>query len=716
MGRGQRVLVMLGAGAAMLAIASAASGHLERPSYWPDPEPDCDVTPCAGGKVPKARSLASAVSGNGPGDVRVVCKGADGQRSLGLLARSLRRAESKGFRLRPSLPRRKVSGPKANSLLRQNVAFARRCDYHSVQAAITDSGNNDRVVIMPGRYLEPKSRSAPVTDPDCDPSLLQEDQRGALTPSYEYQATCPNDQNLIYVQGRAVKGEPLAEPDADRHGIPEQELGRCVRCNLQIEGSGVRPEDVLLDAGKGYTDPRNPRARPGGETSAADCLSAPDGEENPCFAKHVVLRSDRADGLVGRNFVMRGAKEHGFYTEETDGVLLDRVKFFWNADYGHLSFTTDHNVVKNCEGFGSGDAVVYPGAAPQTGEYRDTSFYPEQRFNTVIKRCDLHGSSMGYSGSMGNSVRVTHNRFYGNANGLTSDTISAPGHPGFPSDGQKVDHNWFYSNNLNVYRPDNPFEALVPQAVGTGIMWPGMNDGEFAHNHVFDNWRHGTVLLAIPDAVAGEAEGNTDSQIHCPRLPVSLPGLGDALESTSCGNRYHDNVMGQVPEGFKPHPGLAMFGNESGLLDEDIPAALPNGVDFWWDESPVNPGNCWFDNVGPEGDRASLTADPPLNPVEGTPLPGFLPESCDSNGGDALGYAVKALFELDCFAEFELGDPGGGLCYWYEMPARPGSPEAKAQRQEQSRTERQVAKSPEAERIASYFGDLAGEVDYGPTP
>ena len=125
-----------------------------------------------------------------------------------------------------------------------------------------------------------------------------------------------------------------------------------------------------------------------------------------------MLRTDRSDGFVGRNFLMRGAKEHGFYTEETDGILLDKVKFFWNADYGHLSFTTDHNVVKNCDGFGSGDAVVYPGAAPQTGEFRDEAFYPTERYNTVIKQCDLHGSAMGYSGSMGNSVRITRSRLH----------------------------------------------------------------------------------------------------------------------------------------------------------------------------------------------------------------------------------------------------------------------------------------------------------------
>ena len=73
----------------------------------------------------------------------------------------------------------------------------------------------------------------------------------------------------------------------------------------------------------------------------------------------------RTDGLVVRNVLFKGALEHGFYTEETDGVLLDKVKFFWNADYGHLSFTTDHNVIQNCEAFGSGDATRESGKLAQ---------------------------------------------------------------------------------------------------------------------------------------------------------------------------------------------------------------------------------------------------------------------------------------------------------------------------------------------------------------
>ena len=404
----------------------------------------------------------------------------------------------------------------------------------------------------------------------------------------------------------------------------------------------------------------------------------------------MVLRTDRSDGFVGRNFLVRGAREHGFYTEESDGVLLDRVKFFWNADYGHLSYTSDHHLVRNCDGFGSGDSVVYPGAAPQTGEFRDESFYPEQRYNTTITKCDLHGSAMGYSGSMGNSVRVTRNRFYGNANGLTSDTLSSPGHPGFPADGQKVDHNWFYSNNLDVYRESNPFEPLVPQAIGTGIMWPGMNAGVFAKNRVFDNWRHGTLLVAIPDAVAGETEGNADSEIHC--------DTGGDPTSTSCDNRYRNNRMGAVPEGFEPHPGLAKFGNESGLLDPQVPDELPNGVDYWWDEEPTSDDNCWPDNTGPDGTRDTLTADPPINPAgPGLSAPGFLPEDC-SNSTGGPGYAAKSAMLLECFGEWELrGETGGvgeGACNWYQMPPRPGSESARAQAREQDRLMRELAESP----------------------
>jgi len=707
---------------AMLGLPAIAGAHLERPSYWPDPRADTSVSPPAGGKVPKARSLASAVTGRGPGEVRVVCQGRNGAKSLRRALGSIRRARNFGFRLRPSQSSRKISAKRARSLRRINRALARKCSFHSVQAAINASGNNDRVVVMPGRYVEPRSRRSPVNNPRCNPSMLQEDQGGTPTPSYKYQVRCPNDQNLIHVAGRALKGDPLPEPRADRHGIPAQELGRCIRCNLQLEGSGVKPEDVILDAGNGYIKPNQPGARPGGNTPSSECHTADDGS-NPCFAKHVVLRTDRSDGFVGRNFLMRGAREHGFYTEETDGVLLDRVKFFWNADYGHLSYTTDHHVVQNCDGFGSGDAVVYPGAAPQTGEYRKESFYPERRYNTVIRRCDLHGSAMGYSGSMGNSVRVTNNRIYGNANGLTTDTISAPGHPGFPADGMRIDNNWFYANNLDVYRENAPFEALVPQPVGTGFFWAGNNDGDFVNNWVFDNWRQGTMLISIPDAVAGDIEGAIDDRIHCPATDGPF-----GFASTSCYNRYSGNRMGQVPPGFRAHPALRKFGNRTSLTASSRTA--PNGVDFWWDQQPVNLGNCWPQNTGPDGTRASLNPDPGLAPAPDQNMPTFLPELCTTppadpsspgnhapgtSMGDAGSYAAKAPILLACFGQWETGALDAPGCSWWDTPSRPGTAAASAEQRRERLAGERLAESAAGQQLEEWVREFAGSVSFGPS-
>ena len=75
-------------------------------------------------------------------------------------------------------------------------------------------------------------------------------------------------------------GTPPASPLMNRQGIPEQELGACIRCNLQIEGSGPKPTDVILDAGKNYRG-KGPSAKPGGH------------------AKHVVLRADRGTASWG---------------------------------------------------------------------------------------------------------------------------------------------------------------------------------------------------------------------------------------------------------------------------------------------------------------------------------------------------------------------------------------------------------------------------------
>src|SRR4051812_2097789 len=79
----------------VLLTPALASAHIERASYWPDPAPDCSVQPCAGGQVPTARTLASAVTDP---NARVVCQPDSVKRAQ----QSIDKAQSTGYVLRPT--------------------------------------------------------------------------------------------------------------------------------------------------------------------------------------------------------------------------------------------------------------------------------------------------------------------------------------------------------------------------------------------------------------------------------------------------------------------------------------------------------------------------------------------------------------------------------------------------------------------------------------
>src|SRR4051812_11169940 len=357
-----------------LLMPALASAHVERASYWPDPAPDCSVQPCAGGEVPTARSLASALSDT---TARGVCQPDSVKRAQ----QSIDKAVSTGYVLRPTLGPQKISAAEGRALMDLNRKLFKLCQFDSIQDAVNQSANNGRVVIMPGLYTEPKARSAPTPDPSCVQYGITNDrgQTGAL--SYKWQFYCPNDQNLIAVLGRAPGStDPPNPPSEDRHGIPD--LGSCIRCNLQIEGSGIPPDDVVIDAG---------RVAPGD--------AAPIGP-----AKDVGIRADRADGIVIRNLKVRHAAEHDIYVLESDGFLLDRFKTFYAGEYGVLTFVEDHGLMQNCEAAGNGDSGLYPGAGADSGVQRDTSIYPTFRLSQEIRKCDSHHNASGYSGTDGNAT------------------------------------------------------------------------------------------------------------------------------------------------------------------------------------------------------------------------------------------------------------------------------------------------------------------------
>ncbi|MGE4427512.1 MAG: right-handed parallel beta-helix repeat-containing protein [Solirubrobacteraceae bacterium] len=594
-----------------LLTPAVAGAHVERPAYWPTPAADdardrTDVVADeVGGRVPKARSLGTALDRGRAGATHVVCQ----PDSLTRLQASIDEARTDGYRLRPSQPLLTLSEKEADDLLAINRKLFRRCRNRSIQAAVNVSGNHDRVVILPGVYTEPKSRAEPTFDKRCE-HLLQDTDFGGGGPiglSYRYQTKCPNDQNLIAVLGRAAVGGHDPKPGVERHGIPN--IGECIRCGMQIEGTGVKAEDVVIDAGDVH-------AGFGGPSAAG-------------HAKDVGLRIDRADGTVLRNFSVRHAREHGIYIIETDGYYNERTKYFYNGEYGLLTFASDHGLTEECEGLGSGDSAVYPGGAPDTGAQ---TVEPTRRHNQEMRLCDLHHNTAGYSGTMGNATRLAHNEIYDNALGISTDSFFAGGHPGYPQDSSAFQNNRIYDNNFNPYAPGSDVKPIIPVPVGSGLQIAGGNENVVSGNHIFDNWRDGARLLAVPDLVS------------CPPGEPTCVTSG-LVASTSNGNRFHDNVMGTAPDG----------------------AHKPNGTDFWWDQFPLNQGNCWYDN-------GAFTSDPAPNPIRGGSMPGFLPEDCAASVG--TGNVGKEATLLYC-AFAPAGDPG---CPWFTSPSRPAGAEGFARR------------------------------------
>ncbi len=593
-----------------LVVPTVASAHIERASYWPNPAPDCSVKPCAGGAVPTPRSLASALSTRGPGVTRVVCQ----PDSLQRLKQSVSEAEKVGYVLRPTQPRVMLSATEASALIRINRRLFKRCVFSSIQEAVNQSGNNDRVVVMPGLYTEPKSREAPTNDPRCAQYKIENDRGNTGAVSYAYQFYCPNDQNLIAVLGRQPGASPPpAPPLEDRHGIPD--LGPCIRCNLQMEGSGASPDDVTIDAG---------------QVSSGD--HAPIGS-----VKDVGIRVDRADGFVLRNIKVRHAGEHDIYVLESNGYLLDHFKTFYGGEYGVLTFVEDHGLVQNCEAAGNGDSGLYPGAGADTGHDRDTKIYPEFRYSQEFRYCDSHHNSSGYSGTDGNATHVDYNNFYDNALGFTTDVFTAAGHPGFPQDSDLIENNNFYSNNFNPYVAGSDVVPSVPVPVGTGMWIAGGNDNVVRNNHYYDNWRRGVMLFAVPDQLVCGPTGIN---------PKQLPGCNPEKvpPSTSYRNQFFGNVMGRAPDG-------TVLSNGNGDAKE-------MRTDFWWDQYTGNTGNCWHDNIGKDGTAAGVTS---------TPMAPLLPSACDETSVGTGGPNQQQEL-VDCFAYI---DSKKGACPWFTTPSKP---------------------------------------------
>jgi len=425
------------------------------------------------------------------------------------------------------------------------------CRHEHIQAAIDASTTGDRILVMPGEYREEPSRAVKFIGPESDRnesaqgggsgggfdtapeglsgflSMLglaaprtqqaQAAQSGGgtcdnlsqfqapadgdgMVPNYRFQFECPNSRNLI-----AVIGDTNNDHRCDR------------RCNLQIEGMGRKPQDVVI---------------------VGDRL------------KRDIIRGDRADGLTIRNMTLEQGAFNNIDLVETNGFRIEDVETRYAQNYGVLTFTTDHGLYQRIDAHGNGDSGVYPGSGPE-GHC--------QRYGIEIRDVYSHDNVLGYSGTAGNGINAHNNRFENNSAGIATDSF-ASGHPGMPQDCTKWVDNTIGDNNQNFFEKEiqdycaktpfekRPREKVCPQfqvPVGTGMIMAGANDNMIRGNAIYNNWRDGILLIYVPASIRGEND------------PAKQ-------QDTSNGNNYVSNRMGIRPDGARDVNGVDFMWDEQG--------------------------------------------------------------------------------------------------------------------------------------------------------
>jgi Right handed beta helix region len=497
-----------------------------------------------------------------------------------------------------------------NNIRRDNNRLLSRCRIHNIQVAVDRARNNYRIQILPGHYRELLSRRPP--PPGCE-GIYDKVANGQVL-SYDEQRQCPNAQNLIAVLG-----------DTDGNGICDS------KCNLQIEGTGDSPDDVVIFGDRSVPVPQN---------------------------KLNLLRADRADGIYIRNMKFQFSDFNNVYVLETNGFRIDSVISAYSREYGILSFTSDHGIYENCEAYGNGDSGVYPGSGPDARHGQ-----PDARglvYGIVIRNCDSHDNVIGSSGTAGNGTWMYHNRFHNNGAGITTDSF-ASGHPGMPQDSSKWSENLIYSNNrFDLFADDRDQYCKQPSVqrdprivcptfqvpVGTGMLIAGGNNNVVANNYIFDNWRNGTMLFWVPATLRGESDNARNYD-------------------TSGNNMYTGNCMSTHPAVVDP--AQVDFSQCLGTRDS-------NGTDHWWDEeegqdcdpnqsgcvdTDTTRGNCWSGNLSTNGGAPSSNPNSLLMP------------GCPGNDLFRPGNSEKQAFLVPCatWDPTTNTDPPG--CDWFTPQPEP---------------------------------------------
>jgi hypothetical protein len=298
----------------------------------------------------------------------------------------------------------------------------------------------------------------------------------------------------------------------------------CLRCDLQVEGTGDRPDDVVIE---------------GGFTRHGD------------WARRVGIHAERANGLYLRNLTAQRYSGAGIEINWTDGFVLDQVTGRWNGSYGVSAVGDDHGVIDGCTVTGNGTAGIATVPVSNVAGGHAT---------VEVRRCRSSGNLIGYAG--GDSVYVHDNEISGNAVGMSTDSRALQRHGSFIA-------NRVHGNNANPYRNvwsgtcaktprDRANGVLCPTVavpVGTGLVLSGGQQNTYAGNLIYDNWRSGAGQLGYARANRwlGNLMGITPAGTTAPN------GLDFWWDRTGEQNCWQDNAssVGGVRSNPAPLPDCA---------------------------------------------------------------------------------------------------------------------------------------------------------------
>ena len=324
----------------------------------------------------------------------------------------------------------------------------------------------------------------------------------------------------------ACVGLPAALTFAQQTACPtvQNAAGIIGKTDLQVEGVGAKPEDVVIDVG---------------------------------FGKPYGIRVDRSPGTYLRNLTVQHATSSAVYVLESDGFALDDVTARWNDEYGLRMLAADHGLASECAAYGNGTAGIAVSATPDVSA---DEMFSTTRNPVEVRHCDSHDNLIGFAGSAADSVWVHDSLFAGNTVGIETDSIGRL--PGQPQNHAIFDHNEIASNNRSYYNYVRDGTCAKPSGqrayeqgvvcptrglpTGTGVVNLGGDYDTWHDNWVYDNAYAGFVMGWAPAYFRGES-------------------LVTKQFDTSHHNRVFDNHLGVRPNGD----------------------AAANGLDVWWDGQGV---------------------------------------------------------------------------------------------------------------------------------